>query len=253
VIAAAVAGIAAEADHAAERDADAPPRHEPTPDEVAAERDRAARDRYRNILEAAVPPRQRPATLAQALGVYQADADKAAAAAAAETFAREGSVVERGAERCALLLTGAFGVGKTWLATAVFKQLVWNDVAAEVPGGPARYVWAVFDDFVRDVQDTYSAASERTSEAALARYRDAAVLLLDDVGDLDAPGAESDDRRRLLYSVLNHRSNWLLPTLLTSNLAPNDLQNAFGGRSVQRVVEMCALVGMGGANLRLGS
>lgn len=220
---------------------------------MAAAKQRERVDRFAHVLRACVPPRQRPARLSLAVERYRADEGKTAAASAAEAFARDGFVMERGAERHAMLLTGSFGVGKTWLGTAIWKELAWRQIA---PGGSLqrdveRFVWAVFDDFVRDVQGSYHAASDRTAEATLARYRTANVLLLDDVGDLDAPGAESDDRRRLLYAVLNHRSNWMLPTILTTNLSPSALVEAFGGRSVERVIEMCALVGMGGENLRL--
>lgn len=241
-------------DRTTDGEAPAPMPSEPTPEALAAQAQRDRAERFAAVLRASVPARQRPARLRLALERYAGDEGKREACAAAEAFAAAGFVAERGAERHAMLLTGAFGVGKTWLGTAIWKELVWRQVTGSgaLARDLARFTWTVFDDLVRDVQGCYHPSSERTATAALESYRAADVLLVDDVGDLDAPGAESDDRRRILYAVLNHRSNWLLPTILTSNLSPSELEAAFGGRSVQRVVEMCSMVGMGGANLRYG-
>lgn len=223
----------------------------PSPEAEKEAREAEAKRVFAKLLATEVPPRPRPALLADCLARYRHDPKKRAAADAAEELARTGEIREANATKHAMLLTGSFGVGKTWLATAVWKTLAWQAVKQNPTSGARGLVWTTFDDFVLDIQDTYHPSSERTKMQALGRYRNAPLLLLDDVGDLDDESPESTDRRRSLYTLLNHRSNWLLPTLLTSNLGPKDLQAAFGGRSIQRVIEMCALVGMEGANLRL--
>ena len=62
--------------------------------------------------------------------------------------------------------------------------------------------------------------------------------------------AETADRQRILYQLVNHRHNHRLPLLITSNLAPGQFAKQFGMRTFERVAESCAVVALGGRNLR---
>ena len=141
-----------------------------------------------------------------------------------------------------LLLMGDHGTGKTWLATATFKHLLWH---ADDKSG----IWTKFYDFIREVQSTYSAAAETTVRKVLGRYQHTPILLLDDVGDLTVE-EQTEDRRRLLYEVLDKRNDEMLPTLLTSNLSPARFREQFGERTLERVIEMAAMYRMEGRNYR---
>jgi DNA replication protein DnaC len=83
----------------------------------------------------------------------------------------------------------------------------------------------------------------------LKRYQTTPILLLDDIGDLTI-NTQTDDRRRLLYEVLDKRNDEMLPTILTSNLSPKRFKEQFGERTLERVVEMAALYRMEGRNYR---
>lgn len=61
---------------------------------------------------------------------------------------------------------------------------------------------------------------------------------------------QSDDRRRLVYEVLDARNDQLKPTIITTNLTDGELAEQFGERTFQRIMEMCAMVEMQGVNLR---
>lgn len=141
-----------------------------------------------------------------------------------------------------LLLMGDHGTGKTFLATATFKHLLWH-----ASGKSA--IWSKFYDFIREVQSTYSAAATTTVQKVLGKYQNTPILLLDDVGDLTIE-EQTEDRRRLLYEVLDKRNDKMLPTILTSNLSPARFEDQFGERTLERVIEMAAMYRMEGRNYR---
>lgn len=174
------------------------------------------------------------------------DPAKREAVAACQSLIESGAIMQRGQGRNSLLLSGPFGVGKTGLLTATMAHFLEQGNSG---------LWIEFYDLVLAVQAGYSdGSSAQRMEAA----READWLLLDDVGDLErrsngAIVAETDDRRKILYQILNHRHNNRLPTLITSNLNPGQFSQQFGARVTERVMESFAIVGIGGRNLRLAN
>lgn len=169
---------------------------------------------------------------------------KAEAFQTATAFAETGSVVSRGRTRFALLLSGDVGRGKSWLASSVFGVILHKQTGAK----SGR--WAKFHKFIREVQACYTPAAKETSDAVLTRYQTTPLLMLDDVGDMDRDHRETEDRVRLLYEVLDYRNDYLLPTILTTNLGPKDLMGQFGQRTWERIYEMSVMCEMAGANMR---
>lgn len=168
---------------------------------------------------------------------------KASAYQCATAYAKTGRVTQRGRTRFALVLSGSVGRGKTWLGSAVFVELLWNQKQARAGR------WAKFYQFVREVQACYTPAAKESSDTVLARYQTTPLLMLDDVGDMDRD-RETDDRVRLLYEVLDYRNDNLLPTIITTNLSPKELSDQFGQRTWERIYEMSALCEMAGDNMR---
>lgn len=169
------------------------------------------------------------------------DPGKAPAVAAARTMIEQGHIDgKRG-----LLLVGPYGTGKTGLLTPVLRY--WLDQGKSG-------LWIEFYDFTDQIQAAYSTGN---STDVLDAAQSAEWILLDDVGDLqrnDRHGgfAESTDKQRLLYQLINYRHNHELPMLLTSNLSPAQLAEQFGARTFERIMESCAIFEMGGRNLRKG-
>src|SRR5690554_2169463 len=173
-----------------------------------------------------VPPLTRDAHLRKNCAHLADDPAKANAYRTSTELARTGHVVQGGKVRYGLILLGTFGVGKTWLATAAWKEVVFNltaEACRELNYGQEpvligdRPLWAKFHAFIRECQDCYHPSSETPTSAVLRRYQAAPVLLLDDVGDLDV-AQEREDRRRLLYELLDFRNDHMLPTIITTNL-----------------------------------
>lgn len=197
---------------------------------------------WQHVLDrAGIPPRYQRAHLETNCAGFADMPEKRRAHTAALDLVTYGSIMSRDAQRFCVLLTGPYGTGKTWLATATFKALMRKN------GGAG--LWRKFYGFVREVQGAYRRGSTESADDVLSRFQKTPVLFLDDVGDLDAPG-ETEDRRRLLYEVLDYRNDYLLPTILTTNLTGDAIAAQFGERTMQRVLEMCAMVGMDGKDYR---
>ena len=199
---------------------------------------------YRGVVyRATIPPRYQAYTLSQ-MRQHFTDPSKIAGVDACRELAKRGAVMDRGADRYCLMLAGGFGTGKTTLATAAIKELAWERTKL---GEEVDMRWLKFYDFVRSVQSGYG---DGTADEIMRSVQRCSVLLLDDVGDLER-GAETDNKRDLLYQVVDFRNDYLLPTVFTSNLLPADLATQFGQRTFERIMEMCAFVEVGGQNLRM--
>lgn len=225
--------------------------------------DRTPNLRHKGYLEAAgLPSRYMEADL-DSCAIYRSEERKQKALVAAVSFAKRRKAIQRDRTRSCILLAGDFGVGKTWLASAIFREISvslieeWRDKQRRDTSMQALNIkkpmpmWRKFYTFVREVQATYSPRAEETSHAVLTRYQTTPLLLLDDVGDLEKGAKETDDRRRLLYEVLDARCDNVLPTILTTNLKDGHLKEQFGERTFQRLLEMCAMYEMNGKNLRI--
>lgn len=121
-----------------------------------------------------------------------------------------------------LVLVGPTGTGKTHTAAAACRVL--HDTGWEL-----RFVPVV------ELLDELRPGGR---EGALAEYADATLLLLDDLG-AERPTDWTGER---LYALVNRR--WLeeRPTVVTSNLTPEELETAVGPRVFSRLVGNDAVV-----------
>ncbi len=189
--------------------------------------------------QAGIPAHFQGLTLTTLRELAGSDPDKQAAITAAALFLATGSVDGK----TGLYVYGSYGTGKTGLLTPVLRDYLERGKVA---------LWIEFYDLVDTVQASYS-RNDGVNPLDSARACD--VLLLDDVGDANrnAPGmgfAETADRQRILYQLVNHRHNHQLPTLITTNLTPAQFAQQFGMRTFERIGESCAIVALGGRNLR---
>lgn len=142
--------------------------------------------------------------------------------------------------RNALLLIGGFGTGKTTLACALLKHYMWKY--------QEEGLFLKFYQFIRLVQSGYSTG---LADEALKTAQRAPILVLDDIGELERRVSQSEDRKQLLFEVLDHRNDHFLPTILTTNLDVKGLIEQFTERTFQRIMEMCQMVHLEGKNFRL--
>jgi DNA replication protein DnaC len=111
-----------------------------------------------------------------------------------------------------LLLSGASGCGKTHIAAAIVNRLVER-------GEPALFV--VVPDLLDHLRSAYQPGAEIGYDDLFERVRSAPVLVLDDLGTQ----AQTPWAQEKLFQLINHRFNTRLPTVVTTNLAPEQLDD----------------------------
>jgi DNA replication protein DnaC len=144
-----------------------------------------------------------------------------------------------------LLVTGPVGVGKTHLAVAILNELV------DTKGATALF--CDFSDLLDRIQASFGRGSEESQDDIVAPYRDADLLVLDELG----ARRPSDWVREVLYGLLNTRYNRKRLTILTTNFG--DEPDARGGETLElrvgapvrsRLWEMTQLVVIGAEDFR---
>lgn len=134
-----------------------------------------------------------------------------------------------------LLLAGPTGTGKTHIAYAALRL---SAESCRSPFWRAGSTAALLGDL--------RPSANRDSEALMAKYCNSTVLFLDDLG----AGKASDWTEEMLYRVIDHRYNNLLPTVFATNFAPNELSDALGDRTASRLAEMCQVLAIDGDDRR---
>ena len=111
-----------------------------------------------------------------------------------------------------LLLSGASGCGKTHIAAAIVNRLLER-------GEPALFV--VVPDLLDHLRAAYQPGAEVGYDELFERVRNAPVLVLDDLGT-QAPTPWAQEK---LFQLINHRFNTRLPTVVTTNLLPEQIDD----------------------------
>jgi DNA replication protein DnaC len=105
-----------------------------------------------------------------------------------------------------LLVHGPSGAGKTHVAAAIANRCLER-------GQPALFV--VVPDLLDHLRAAYDPSSDIGYHALIEQVRSAPVLILDDLGTQSATAWAQEK----LFQVLNHRYNAQLPTIVTTNLS----------------------------------
>ena len=111
-----------------------------------------------------------------------------------------------------LMLSGASGCGKTHIAAAIVNRIIER-------GQPALFV--VVPDLLDHLRAGYQPGAEIAYDDLFERIRNAPVLVLDDLGT-QAPTPWAQEK---LFQLINHRFNAQLPTVVTTNLAPEQFDD----------------------------
>src|SRR5262245_43686166 len=156
---------------------------------------------------------------------------------------------------CGLLILGPCGVGKTHLAVAVLRELVYR---REVEG-----IFYDFRELLRKIQNSYNALSQGSETEILKPVLESPVVVLDDLG-AERP---TEWVRDTFAYILNSRYNRKLTTVITTNFedrvphartigdgarlaAEETLEERIGVRLRSRLHEMCKVIQLEGDDFR---
>lgn len=134
-----------------------------------------------------------------------------------------------------LLLLGPTGVGKTHQAYGALHAFAESGVQCS---------WKF-----TTAADMYAHLRPRSgvdTEAEFGRYALAPLLVIDDLGA--AKGSEWVEE--VNYRLINFRYEHMLPTLITTNVRPGDLEQEIGKRVASRLLEMADRAAMVGTDRR---
>ena len=149
-------------------------------------------------------------------------------------FARNG--VKKGEN---LLLLGATGLGKTHLSTAIAKEVLEGGRSVVYESAPDLMEDFQFERFERD---RYDRSDSRTD-----KYFAADLLIIDDLG------SEVVNKFSVasFYNLINNRLNDGRSTLISTNLSPNELADAYERRITSRILGEFRIVMLEGEDVRM--
>lgn len=175
------------------------------------------------------------------------DPSQAEAVARTIDFLERFPDVERG-----ILFVGPCGVGKTHLSVALLKALV-NEKLVH-----GRFVDEA--ELLSRLQHSYSADNRESEERILERLKTADLLVWDDLGT----GRPTEWAKSKISEVINHRYTHCKWTVMSSNYpmpgsgkkwsrlqGSSTLEERVGARLFSRIMEMCEVIEIDGADARI--
>lgn len=122
-----------------------------------------------------------------------------------------------------LVLFGNYGVGKTHLAAAIANHALRRQI---------QVLFAIVPDLLDHLRSTFGPSSEVEYDDRFEMIRTVPLLVLDDLGtENTTPWA-----REKLFQIMNYRYNDALPTVITSNRKPEDIDPRIFSRMSDRAL-----------------
>ena len=135
-----------------------------------------------------------------------------------------------------ICMLGLTGLGKTHLSLAIAKEVIrkgYNAAYGSVP------------DFLRAIEKEHFGRSDSDCDT-MELLLSADLLILDDLGaEFDTPFYVST-----VYNIINTRLNAGLPTIISSNLSPQELRTRYTDRVVSRLLAMYDYISFSGEDIR---
>lgn len=142
---------------------------------------------------------------------------------ASKNFVNE---ISEGKNPSGLLFLGGVGSGKTFLAAACANALIDR-------GDEVKFI--VVPDFLDEIRDSFQQSSEVKEGDLMQEVKNVPILILDDLGAHNY----TDWSIKTLFAILNYRVNYEKPTIVTTNLESQQIEELLGSRVHSRLMEAC--------------
>lgn len=139
---------------------------------------------------------------------------------------------------------GPIGTGKTHLLCSMLREHIGNCSCRYIDVGTMLELIKGSYNSPRIVMDEDEEESKQDN--ALSYFQDIPVLALDDLGSERL----TDWSLSTIKSLLNHRYNEMLITLITSNLSLDELSKELDVRVSSRLAQMCKIIQLTGQDRR---
>lgn len=126
-----------------------------------------------------------------------------------------------------LIFVGNTGSGKTHLASAIANALLAQGINVK---------YAVVDEMLSDIKRSYDGWTLTESDI-LDPLKTARLLILD---DLCATSIQKRDwGQSMIHSIIDHRINYIRPTIITTNLTEEEMNEVLDKRTCDRIYSAC--------------
>ncbi len=124
-----------------------------------------------------------------------------------------------------LVMWGTPGSGKTHLAVSILREVVRR-------GGSALFV--TVPELLLEIRNSFSRSEGTAEDEIISRYCAVPLLILDDLG------AEKTTEYSIttLYLIIDRRYREEMPTVVTTNLSPPQIEHELGARIASRLAGM---------------
>ena len=137
-----------------------------------------------------------------------------------------------------MLTYGDCGTGKTHMAVAITKELLLK---------ARKVVFTSMADLTFEIKKAFKTNAESTEEELMKRYLKCEYLVLDDFG---IEKTTEWVQQTANYLICKRDSN-NMPTIVTSNLSPDEIGNAYGDRVASRLIGDHGAIHFTGPDYRL--
>ncbi|WP_054704653.1 ATP-binding protein [Bacillus sp. JCM 19041] len=126
-------------------------------------------------------------------------------------------------------LWGTYGNGKSFLAAAVANELTSQGHIV---------VFQKTTQLLDKLKSTFGQKQASKYDDIIRALVTCDLLILDDIGAEKV----TEWTEETFFKIIDHRYSKKRPVFYTSNLKPSELHNKIGGRSVDRLTEMCVTI-----------
>ncbi len=144
-----------------------------------------------------------------------------------------------------MLFYGPPGTGKSYLSFCIANELLRQYV-------PVIATSSI--NIINKIYESYRSYGEEGEVAILNQFKQASLVILDDLG-AEHEG-KTGKEKQIIYSLIDTRMRLQLPTIITTNLTPQQLKNKLTGadgvhRTYDRIVEACPAIEITGESKRI--